>query len=227
MARGESRGSGYMATDIQAVLFDFGGVFTDSPFHAVHAFGEELGLGPAEVTEIVFGSYEQDGDHPWHRLERGEIALESAREAVLALGEARNLNVDIYELFGRMAGNNAGAGQRQPLVDRVRRLKEQGYRRGIVTNNVKEFGEGWRSLIPVDELFDFVVDSSHAGVRKPDPAIFEIALSRLPDLEPGQVLFLDDYSANVSAARAMGMQTITVGTDLPAVIAELDALVGC
>ncbi len=213
-----------MATDIQAVLFDFGGVFTDSPFHAVHAFGEELGLGPAEVTEIVFGSYEQDGDHPWHRLERGEITLESARESVLALGEARNLTVDIYELFGRMAGNNAGADQRQPLVDCVRRLKEQGYRRGIVTNNVKVFGEGWRRLSPVGEVCDFVVGSRHGGVRKPDPAIFEIALSRLPDLKPEQVVFLDDYSANVSAASAMGMHTITVGTDLAAVIAELDAL---
>jgi putative hydrolase of the HAD superfamily len=213
-----------MAVNIQAVLFDFGGVFTDSPFHVVHAFGEELGLGPAEVTEIVFGSYEQDGDHPWHQLERGEIALEQAREAILALGESRSLNVDIYELFGRMAGNNAGADQRQPLVDRVRGLKEQGYRRGIVTNNVKEFGEGWRSLIPVEELFDFIVDSSDAGVRKPDPAIFEIALARLPDLAPAQIVFLDDYPANVTAAKAMGMQAITVGTDLTAVIAELDAL---
>ncbi len=213
-----------MPESIKAVLFDFGGVFTDSPFHHVHAFGEELGVGAGVVTEIVFGSYEHDGDHPWHQLERGEITMEQARDDILALSGERDLRIDIYELFMRMAGNNAGADQRQPLVARVRSLREEGYRTGIVTNNVKEFGDGWRGLIPVDELFDFVVDSSHAGVRKPDPRIFELALSHVDDLAPAEVVFLDDYQANVDAARGLGMHAITVGTDLEAAIVELDAL---
>lgn len=213
-----------MPEPIKAVLFDFGGVFTDSPFHHVQAFGEELGVGARVLTEIVFGSYEHDGDHPWHRLERGEITMEQARDDILAIGGERDLRVDIYELFMRMAGNNAGADQREPLVARVRTLKAEGYPTGIVTNNVKEFGDGWRGLIPVDELFDFVVDSSHAGVRKPDPRIFEIALSHLQGLSPAEVVFLDDYPANVDAARGLGMQAITVGTDLGAAIAELDAM---
>jgi putative hydrolase of the HAD superfamily len=213
-----------MPADIKAVLFDFGGVFTDSPFHAVHAFGEGLGIGTGEVTGIVFGSYENDGDHPWHQLERGEITLESAREQILQLGLERDVRVDIYDLFATMAGNNAGADARQPLVDRVRSLKQEGYITGIITNNVIEFGEGWRALIPVDELFDFVVDSSSVGVRKPDPRIFEIALQRLGDIAPAQVVFLDDYQANVDAARELGLQAITVGTDLRAVIGELDDL---
>jgi epoxide hydrolase-like predicted phosphatase len=204
-------------------LFDFGGVFTDSPFDAVHAFGEELGIGAKTVTEIVFGSYEHDGDHPWHKLERGEISMEQARDDILALGEAREHRIDIYELFARMAGNNAGADQRQPLVHRVRSLREEGYGTGIVTNNVKEFGDGWRGLIPVDELFDFVVDSSHAGVRKPDPRIFELALAQLENVPASEVVFLDDYQANVDAARGLGMRAIKVGTDLEAAIAELDA----
>ena len=88
-----------MTEPIKAVLFDFGGVFTDSPFHAVHAFGEELGIDAGEVTGIVFGSYEQDGDHPWHQLERGEITLEHAREQILGLSQERELRVDIYDLF--------------------------------------------------------------------------------------------------------------------------------
>jgi epoxide hydrolase-like predicted phosphatase len=213
-----------MATRIAAVLFDFGGVFTDSPFHAVHSYGEELGIGAREVTGIVFGSYEHDGDHPWHQLERGEISLESAREQILALGRERDLNVDIYELFGRMAGNNAGADARQPLVRRVRSLREEGYTTGIITNNVREFGDGWRALVPVDELFDFVVDSSSAGVRKPDPRIFHIALEHLDDTSPQEVVFLDDYPANVEAARALGMHALLVGSDLQATIRELDAL---
>ena len=87
-----------------------------------------------------------------------------------------------------------------------------------------EFGDGWRALIPVDELFDFVVDSSSVGVRKPDPRIFEIALQRLGSVASGQVVFLDDYQANVDAARELGLQAITVGTDLRAAIEELDSL---
>ena len=213
-----------MADKIRAVLFDFGGVFTDSPFHVVHAYGEELGVGAAEVTSIVFGSYENDGDHPWHQLERGEITLDHAREQILALGHERDLQVDIYELFAKMAGNNAGASERQPLVERVRILRQQGYTTGIITNNVREFGEGWRALIPVDELFDFVVDSSSVGVRKPDPRIFQCALQQLGDVPPEQVVFLDDYQANVDAARALGLQAITVVSDLAATIRQLDEL---
>lgn len=209
---------------IKAVLFDFGGVFTDSPFHAVNAYGAELGIGAAQVTDIVFGSYESDGDHPWHQLERGEISLEQARNLILALGQQRGLPIDIYDLFARMAGNNAGAGARQPLVDRVRLLRQQGYATGMITNNVREFGDGWRALVPVDELFEFVVDSSCVGVRKPDPRIFDIALRQLDGLAAEQVVFLDDYPANVEAARTLGLQAITVGVDLQAAIAELDAV---
>jgi putative hydrolase of the HAD superfamily len=213
-----------MRRRIAAVLFDFGGVFTDSPFHAVDAYGAELGIGAREVTGIVFGSYEQDGDHPWHKLERGEITLDSAREQILVLGRERGLCVDIYELFARMAGNNAGADARQPLVDRVRSLRDEGYATGIITNNVREFGDGWRGLLPVDELFDFVVDSSSAGVRKPDPRIFQIALGHLDGVSPEEIVFLDDYPANVEAARALGLHSLLVGSDLQATIRELDAL---
>jgi putative hydrolase of the HAD superfamily len=122
-----------MTDKIEAVLFDFGGVFTDSPFHAVQAFGEEQGISTEVVTSIVFGSYENDSDHPWHQLERGEMSLQMAREQILSLGRSRDLNVDIYELFAKMAGNNAGVAQRLPLVDRVRQLKQDGYITGIIT----------------------------------------------------------------------------------------------
>lgn len=213
-----------MSQQVKAILFDFGGVFTDSPFHAVTAYGQELGLSADQVTGVVFGSYENDGDHPWHRLERGEISLENTRDLVLALGREQGLEIDIYDLFMRMAGNNAGADARQPLVERVRALRGDGYTTGIITNNVAEFGDGWRGLIPVDELFDFVIDSSSVGVRKPDPRIFQLALDQLDGVPAECTVFLDDYAANVEAARALGMQSILVDTDLERVIAELDAL---
>ena len=109
-------------------------------------------------------------------------------------------------------------------MERVRLLKQSGYPTGIITNNVKEFGAGWRAMIPVDELFDFVVDSSSVGFRKPDPRIFEIALGHLGELAPHEIVFLDDYQANVDAARSLGLQALTVGSDLSAVITELDEL---
>jgi putative hydrolase of the HAD superfamily len=213
-----------MIDKIEAVLFDFGGVFADSPFHAVQVFGEERGISTEVVTSIVFGSYENDSDHPWHQLERGEISLQMAREQILSLSRSRDLNVDIYELFAKVGANNADAAQRLPLVDRVRQLKQDGYITGIITNNVAEFGDGWRSLIPVSELFDFVVDSSDVGIRKPDPRIFQIAVDRLDGIAADRAVFLDDYQANVDAARDFGLHAITVGTDVQLTIKALDEL---
>ncbi|MBK6279799.1 MAG: HAD family phosphatase [Gammaproteobacteria bacterium] len=208
-----------MTRRFEAFLFDFGGVFTDSPFTAVEDFGRAIGADPSRVSAIVFGSYEHDGEHPWHRLERGEIALEAARESILALGREGGLEVDIYQLFARMAGNDAGAASRGVLLEAVRGLRGAGYRTGIVTNNVREFGDGWRALIPVEELFEFVVDSSHSGVRKPDPRIFALALEQLGRPDPARCVFLDDHPANVAAAQALGMRAIHVGPD-PAVTVE-------
>jgi len=207
---------------ITALLFDFGGVFTDSPFSVVHDYGAELGLAPGEISDIVFGSYEVDGDHPWHRLERGEIPLEEARASILALGGERGHPIDIYDLFGRMAANGAGAGQRAPLVARVRELRAAGLPIALVTNNVAEFGDGWRALVPVDELFDVVIASSAVGLRKPDPRIFELALDRLGNVAPEQALFLDDYPANIAAAERLGMRGLTVTADIGAALRALD-----
>ncbi len=211
---------------IRAFLFDFGGVFTASPFVAVEEFGRELGAEPAAVTEIVFGSYEHDGKHPWHRLERGEITLEEARAAIRTLGAAHALDVDIYQLFARMGASGAGAETRSVLIGKVRELRVAGFYTGIITNNVREFGETWRSLLPVEELFGFVVDSSDVGVRKPDPRIFELALGELPGVAPAECVFLDDYAANVQAARAFGMSAIQVGADPAVTVAAIDALLG-
>lgn len=209
---------------IEAVLFDFGGVFTVSPFSHFDELGQQLGARPGQTHELMFGSYHEDGDHPWHQLERGEISLEDCRQAILDLAKAEHdFELDIYQLF---AGIPRDGGLRQALVDRVAGLKEEGYRRAIITNNVKEFADGWRSLLPVDELFELVVDSCVEGIRKPNPAIFELALQRMGIDNPEQTVFLDDYPANVEAAKALGMNTVLVGEDVEAAIAELNRLLG-
>ena len=212
-----------MATELKAVIFDFGGVFTDSPFHAVSAYASKIGASDEQVTDIVFGGYAVDSDHPWHQVERGEITLEAAREDIMALGREHGLEIDIWEVFMAMAEN--GGGLRKELVDYVPRIRASGLATGIITNNVVEFRDHWRSMLPVDELFDFVVDSSEVGMRKPNPAIFEKALA-IGGFSPEQVLFLDDYEGNVIAAEALNIRSILVDGDGAKTVADLDAVLG-
>ena len=212
-----------MTGKIKAVIFDFGGVFTDSPFHAFSAYAEKIGATDEQVSDIVFGGYAVDGDHPWHRVERGEITLEQARHDIMALGREVQLDVDIWEVFMAMAEN--GGGLREELVDYVPVIRAAGMATGIITNNVIEFREHWRGMLAVDDLFDFVIDSSEVGMRKPNPAIFEKALE-IGGFKPEEVIFLDDYAGNVIAAEALSIRTILVDGDGAKTVADLDAVLG-
>jgi putative hydrolase of the HAD superfamily len=208
---------------IEAILFDLGGVFTDSPFGVMDEISLELGSTPERVLGIIFGAYHEDTDHPWHRLERGELSLENAREEIIAIGAKRGLEIDPFEVLQRMG--SGGFEGRIPLVDRTRELRDQGYKTALVTNNFAEVRAGWRAMLPVDELFDVIVDSSEIGMRKPDPAIYHHALELL-DAQAEHSVFLDDFAGNVDAAMRLGMQGIVVGPDIRAAIRELDALLG-
>jgi epoxide hydrolase-like predicted phosphatase len=204
---------------IRAVLFDFGGVFMESPFAAVRAFGTRLGIAPERVLELVFGAYDADTDHPWHRLERGEVSLLDARQAIFDLGAPEH-RIDLFEALGSLRDTSI----REDVIDLVRHARGLGVKTAIVTNNVREFGDGWRAMLPVDELFDAVVDSAHVGVRKPDPRIFRLALERLGVGAPEHAVFLDDFQGNVVAAERLGMQAILVEEDHRPAMRRLRAL---
>ncbi len=208
---------------IDAVLLDFGGVFTDSPFEAVRAMGADMGAPIDDVLGIVFGSYDEDNDHVWHRCERGELDLDTARRSITEAGRAAGLEVDLFDMLKYMASDG---GPRTSVIERTRRLRADGYRTALVTNNILEFREFWRPMVPLDELFDAVIDSSEVGVRKPDPRIFELALAELGGIDPTRSVFLDDYLGNVEAARRVGMFGILVETDPAGALAELDQLLG-
>ena len=210
------------SSPIEAVLFDFGGVFTESPFLAAHEAGVELGIDVDVAFDLCFGSYHDDGDHPWHRLERGEMTLEDARRALRTMAAERGYDVDPVDFLMRLARDDH---QREQVVQRALAVKACGVRTACVTNNILEFGEGWRSLVPVDELFDAVVDSCHAGVRKPDPRIYQLALDAV-DATPEAAVFLDDHPANVAAAEALGIRGIVVGQDRLAAFDRLEELLG-
>jgi epoxide hydrolase-like predicted phosphatase len=173
------------------------------------------------VLELVFGPYDADTDHPWHRLERGEISLVDARDAILELGRAEGVESDPFRVFQLMSGAH---GARDAVIDRTRRLRASGVRTALVTNNVREFRERWRGLVPVDELFELVVDSSEVGVRKPDPRIFTLALEGLGGILPERAIFLDDWEGNVAAARSVGIRGLRVDEDPSDALLELDRI---
>lgn len=213
---------------IKAVLWDFGGVFTASPFAGVRKYAESLGVDSRTLREIVFGPYEQDTDHPWHRLERGEQTMDATSEELAALAE--NSGIDGFTLDGffqsmRLDESSKDA-DRSAVVGMVRTLKEAGIRNAIITNNIAEFREAWRQMIPVDELFEEVVDSSAEGIRKPDPAIYHLALERLGGLAPQETVFLDDAVSNVEAARNLGIYGIHVKEDPMPAMEELARVCG-
>jgi putative hydrolase of the HAD superfamily len=205
---------------IEAVLWDYGGVFTPSPFAAAQIYARAQGADPDVMVRIVFGPYDTDTDHAWHRLERGELSFVDALGLIAAEAATAGVRFDSGELFSTMAGDDV---DRSVVIDAVRAVRARGIRTAIVTNNIREYGDAWRARLAIDELFDLVIDSCEEGVRKPDPAIFRTALERLEVDDPARAVFLDDFEGNVLAARALGMQAILVGPDPRPALEELAA----
>ncbi len=199
-------------TSITAVLFDFAGVLTSSPWIAMTAAG-------GGNLELLIGSYEEDTDHPWHRVERGEMAIKDWMTAVTETGKAEGIEVDFTPLAAMLGEMTL----HEPIIERVRTLRDDGYKLGLITNNVREGSATWRAMLPVDELFDVVVDSSEVGMRKPNPAIYHHALEALGGVPPEQAVFLDDSPGNVEGAKRAGLHAILVD-DPEAAVRELDAL---
>jgi putative hydrolase of the HAD superfamily len=196
------------------VLFDFAGVLTSSPWGALTAAG-------GGNLELLIGSYGEDGDHPWHRVERGELAITDWAVEVTAMAEELGTQIDFTPLQALLSDMTVN----EQIVDRIRDLRTEGYRLGLITNNVREGSASWRALVPVDELFEVVVDSSEVGMRKPNPAIYHHALELLGGIEPAEAVFLDDTASNVEGARRAGLAAILVD-DPDRALAELDTLLG-
>ena len=108
-----------------------------------------------------------------------------------------------------------------PVVHRIRELRDVGLRLALLTNNVKEFGDSWRAMFPVDDLFEVIVDSSAVGLRKPDPRIYRLTCERV-GVTPDVAVFVDDNSDNVAAAAAVGMEVVQFGADPWASLGVLD-----
>jgi epoxide hydrolase-like predicted phosphatase len=206
---------------IEAVLWDFGGVFTASPFHTGRRFAEARGVDFDVLFAAIFGDYHTDTDHPWHRVERGELGLAEGFALINEAARANSIDVDLQGLMAAVTDDI----DRTVVTDKVRALRASGIRMGIITNNIREYADRWRQMIPVDELFDDVIDSSAVGVRKPNPEIWRLALRRLGVTTPEAAVFLDDFAPYVEAAKALGLHGIVVDEDPRDALAALDAIV--
>jgi putative hydrolase of the HAD superfamily len=201
---------------IRAVLFDFGGVITSSPFDAFTQLEEELGL-PADFIRTVNAT--NPDENAWARLERSEVDLDTF--ASLWSGEARALGhaVDGRAVLERLAG------QIRPEVVAAIRSCRGSYKTGCLTNNFGSAGTVVSTEVAaVYELFDVVLESRALGVRKPDPRFYELACSAL-DVQPDECVFLDDLGVNLKPARALGMLTIKV-SDPGVALRELAEVLG-
>jgi putative hydrolase of the HAD superfamily len=212
----------------EALVVDFGGVLCTSPFHAIRRYEDELGVPHGPVAELLFGaSYtfghgDGEEEHDWHLVETGRMGL---ADYVTRLHErSRDRFGDRLVLdLGRALGGDTGV--YWEMVHHLRRVKARGYPTAILTNNVREYGDGWKRLVPLDEITDVVVDSSAEGIRKPHPDIYLRTATRL-GVEPAACIFLDDVPENIEGARRVGMHGILVAEPVADAIAEVEALLG-
>lgn len=197
------------------MLFDFSGVLTTSPWPTITA------SAGGDMTFLT-GPYHEDTDHPWHRLERGEITIDEWLSAVNEAAEEAGRTLDLTPMQTLLTDLIV----HDDVVAHIGGLRADGYRTALVTNNVREAEAGWRAMIPVDQLFDVVVDSSSVGMRKPDPAIFTHTLDLLGGVAPDRAVFLDDVESNLVGARLAGLHTILVDDPPAPALLELDVLLG-
>ena len=195
-----SRGT---AAPITTVISDFGGVLTTPLMRSFAAFQDETGIASESLGLAMQRIAETDGAHPLFELEKGRLTeadflIKLAGELETELGHRPELHGFREIYFDALDPN-------EPMVALMRGLREKGYRMALLTNNVREWEPLWRSLLPVDEIFELIVDSAFVGIRKPDPEIYELTLERLGGPEPGDCLFVDDVEVNVEAARGLGM----------------------
>jgi putative hydrolase of the HAD superfamily len=201
---------------IRAVMFDFGGVITSSPFEAFARLEQERGL-PRDFIRTVNAT--NPDANAWARLERGELGVDEFGEQWASEARALGHDVDGREVLARLAGEI-----RPEMVAAVRTCGRV-YKTACLTNNFTMAERApSEEVAAVYALFDAVLESRVLGVRKPDPRFYELACAAI-GVRPEESVFLDDLGINLKPARTLGMHTIKV-TDASSAIRELESLVG-
>jgi putative hydrolase of the HAD superfamily len=207
---------------LEAVISDFGGVLTSPLANAFGASLDDSGVPLAELGTAMAALTAQHGVNPLSELETGrvtELEFLGAVAAELTKQMGREITLDGFgeRFFANLEPN-------QTLIAYLRELRGRGYKLAICTNNIREWASRWRAMVPVDELFDVVVDSAFVGTRKPEPEIYELTLRGLGVPAEAAVL-IDDLQANCDAARALGLRAVWFQSTEQA-IAETAAMLG-
>ena len=202
---------------IRAVIWDFGGVLSTSPFDAFARYEHERGLPRGFLRKL---NATNPDTNAWARFERTELDLEGFCAAFEAEARAAGGEVVGRDVLACLAGD-----LRPRMIDAVRRCHER-LRTALITNNVLDMApqHGPSMLDHVEDIFHVIIESSKIGIRKPDPRIYELCCEQL-GVPPESCVFLDDLGVNLKPARAMGMTTIKV-VDPDEALRELSEAVG-
>jgi putative hydrolase of the HAD superfamily len=193
------------ARRIEVVISDFGGVLTTPLLQSFVAFQDETGVSTETLGKAMVAATEENGENPLFEMERGEITedaflekLTTCLEPLLGHRPSMHRFKEIY--FEALHPN-------EEMIDLMRELKDAGYRMAMLTNNVREWEPYWRSMLPVDEIFEVVVDSGFVGARKPEARIYDLTLERI-GMPAEACLFVDDIEHNCEGAQKAGMQAV-------------------
>jgi putative hydrolase of the HAD superfamily len=194
------------ARGIEVVVSDFGGVLTTPLVQSFMAFQDQTGISTEILGRGMQAATESNGgENPLFAMERGEISeadfldlLTDSLEPLLGHRPEMHRFKEIY--FEALEPNPA-------MIELMRELKASGYRMAMLTNNVREWEPLWRSMLPVDEIFETVIDSGFVGCRKPESKIYALTLERV-GAAAGSCLFVDDVEVNCEGARRAGMHAV-------------------
>ena len=205
---------------IEAVIWDFGGVLTTSPFEAFARFEKERGL-PVDIIRRTNAA--NHFENAWAKFERAEVDLATFDELFAAESLALGAEVRGRDVVPLLSGD-----PRPEMVEALRRVKQH-FKTGCITNNLPANAIGsssGRALYVAETmaLFDHVIESAKIGLRKPDPRIYQMMVEAL-GVDPNRCVYLDDLGVNLKPAREMGMTTIKV-IDAPQAIRDLQAATG-
>jgi putative hydrolase of the HAD superfamily len=207
--------------EIKTIISDFGGVLTTPLLQSFMAFQDQTGITTETLGKAMQAATEANGENPLFEMERGEITedaflaqLTEYLEPLLSHPPEMHRFREIY--FEALDPNPA-------MIELMRELKGEGYRMAMLTNNVREWEPLWRSMLPVDEIFETVVDSGFVGCRKPESRIYELTLERVGE-PAGACLFIDDVLVNIEGARKAGLNAVHFQDNEQAVAEILTAL---
>lgn len=203
----------------KAVVFDFGGVLITSITNQITQVAERHGVPMRAMLEVLMGPHDS-GDHPWHRAERGELAVADIQAGLQPYADPLGITLHGDEIAALM--RPGGYTVVRAMNDKVAELRARGYETGLLTNTFAEFRPTMERDIRFAD-FTCVVESFAVGARKPEVGIYEAARQML-GVEHHEILYLDDFHQNVDAARALGWRVIHVPPNPLDALADIDTL---